>query len=150
VTSNGRDEFNASETGLKFNIAGWMKLSYSPRTRRTEPGQTRLSIHRVEYLGTYKSQEEINADGNLGILRQGSGWPTLKDENGDGIINNDDHVVKKKKKKEILEPPFFGGINTIFVHRNFSLDVSGRQMIFATNTHTTWFSEEVQPIPGVS
>lgn len=71
----------------------------------------------VEYLGTYKSQEEINADGNLGI-RQVVGGPRFKDENGDGTINNDDHVVMGNP-----EPLFFGGINNSISYRNFSLDV---------------------------
>jgi hypothetical protein len=71
----------------------------------------------VEYLGTYKSQAEIDADGDLG-LRQIVGGPRFKDENGDGKINNDDHVVMGNP-----EPLFFGGINNSFSYKNFSLDV---------------------------
>ncbi|MCR9063487.1 MAG: TonB-dependent receptor [Cytophagales bacterium] len=71
----------------------------------------------VEYLGTYKSQEEIDADGNLGI-RQVVGGPRFKDENGDGKINNDDHVVMGNP-----EPLFFGGINNSVSYKNFTLDV---------------------------
>ncbi|MFT4733720.1 MAG: TonB-linked SusC/RagA family outer membrane protein [Algoriphagus sp.] len=71
----------------------------------------------VEYLGTYKTQEEIDSDGPLG-LRQVIGGPRFKDENGDGRINNDDHVVMGNP-----EPLFFGGLNNSFYYRNFSLDV---------------------------
>ncbi|GHB84897.1 SusC/RagA family TonB-linked outer membrane protein [Persicitalea jodogahamensis] len=71
----------------------------------------------VQYLGTYKSQEEIDADGNLGI-RQVVGGPRFKDENGDGKINNDDHVVMGNP-----EPLFFGGINNSFSYKNLSLDI---------------------------
>jgi TonB-linked SusC/RagA family outer membrane protein len=71
----------------------------------------------VQYLGTYKSQEEIDADGNLGV-RQVVGGPRYKDENGDGKINNDDHIRMGNP-----EPKFFGGINNSFVYKNLSLDV---------------------------
>jgi TonB-dependent starch-binding outer membrane protein SusC len=71
----------------------------------------------VQYLGTYKSQEEIDADGDLGI-RQVVGGPRFKDENGDGKINNDDHVVMGNP-----EPLFFGGLNNSFSYGNFSMDV---------------------------
>ncbi len=71
----------------------------------------------VEYLGTYKSQEEIDNDGALGI-RQVVGGPRFKDENGDGTINNDDHVVMGNP-----EPLFFGGLNNSFYYKNFSLDI---------------------------
>lgn len=70
----------------------------------------------VQYLGTYKSQEEITADGNLGI-RQVVGGPRFKDSNGDGKINNDDHVVMGNP-----EPKVFGGINNSFRYKNFTLD----------------------------
>lgn len=71
----------------------------------------------VEYLGTYKSQEEIDADGNLGV-RQVVGGPRFKDENGDGIINNDDHVIMGNP-----EPLLFGGLNNSFSYKNFSVDI---------------------------
>ena len=71
----------------------------------------------VQYLGTYKSQEEIDADGDLGI-RQVVGGPRFKDENGDGKINNDDHVVMGNP-----EPRFFGGLNNSFSYKNISLDI---------------------------
>lgn len=71
----------------------------------------------VQYLGTYKSQEEIDADGNLGI-RQVVGGPRFKDENGDGKINNDDHIEMGNP-----EPKIFGGLNNSFRYKNFTLDV---------------------------
>ncbi len=71
----------------------------------------------VQYLGTYKSQEEITADGNLGI-RQVVGGPRFKDENGDGKINNDDHIEMGNP-----EPKIFGGLNNSLRYKNFTLDV---------------------------
>ena len=71
----------------------------------------------VTFLGTYKSQEEIDADGKLGI-RQVVGGPRYRDENGDGRLNNDDHVVIGNP-----EPLFFGGLNNTFSYRNLSLDI---------------------------
>ena len=71
----------------------------------------------VEYLGTYKSQEEIDADGNLGI-RQVVGGPRFNDTNEDGIINNDDHEILGDP-----EPDFYGGINNVISYKNFSLEL---------------------------
>ncbi len=71
----------------------------------------------VQYLGTYKSEEEIKSDGNLGI-RQVVGGPRFKDTNGDGKINNDDHVEMGNP-----EPTIFGGMNNSFRYKNFTLDL---------------------------
>ena len=44
----------------------------------------------VEYLGTWKSQEEIDASGQA---NQDVGGPRFKDRNNDGVISEDDFVV---------------------------------------------------------
>ncbi len=71
----------------------------------------------VKYLGTYKSQDEIDADGNLGI-RQVVGGPRFNDTNGDGVINNDDHEILGNP-----EPDFYGGINNVVSYKDFTLEV---------------------------
>lgn len=71
----------------------------------------------VEYLGTYKNQEEIDADGPYG-LRQMIGGPRYKDTDGSGIINNDDHEIIGNP-----EPLFYGGLNNTLIVKNFQLDV---------------------------
>ncbi|MDN5217411.1 TonB-dependent receptor [Fulvivirgaceae bacterium BMA12] len=71
----------------------------------------------VKYLGTYKSQDEIDADGNLGI-RQVVGGPRFNDTNGDGVINNDDHEILGNP-----EPDFYGGINNVVSYKDFTLEL---------------------------
>lgn len=71
----------------------------------------------VQYLGTYKSEAEIDADGNLGT-RQVIGGPRFNDTNGDGTLNNDDHEILGNP-----EPLFYGGINNMIRYKNFSLEL---------------------------
>ena len=71
----------------------------------------------VDYLGTYKNQDEIDADGNLGI-RQVVGGPRFNDTNNDGVINNDDHAIMGNP-----EPDFYGGINNVISYKNFTLEM---------------------------
>lgn len=71
----------------------------------------------VQYLGTYKSEEEISADGNLGT-RQVLGGPRFNDTNGDGTLNNDDHEIIGNP-----EPLFYGGISNVFSYKNLSLEI---------------------------
>lgn len=70
----------------------------------------------IEYLGTYKDQGEIDADGNLGIS-QLVGGPKFRDSDGSGTINNDDHEIIGNP-----EPDLYGGINNTFKYKNFTLD----------------------------
>ncbi|WP_241910413.1 SusC/RagA family TonB-linked outer membrane protein [Pseudotamlana carrageenivorans] len=82
-------------------------------------GNTRLIVGEsvpvftgVKYLGTWKSQDEIDASG----LRdpQVVGGPKFHDENGDGIISNDDAVVLGSPLPDII----FGFENK-FSYKNF-------------------------------
>lgn len=69
----------------------------------------------VEYLGTWKSQAEIDASGQTG---QQVGGPRFKDTDGDRVLTLNDF--------EILggaQPDFIGGIQNTFMYKNFVLDV---------------------------
>ncbi|MBE0654493.1 MAG: TonB-dependent receptor, partial [Bacteroidales bacterium] len=68
----------------------------------------------VEYYGTWKSQEEIDASNQTGQI---IGGPHLEDTNGDGTITEDDfHVIGSP------QPDFFGSIQNTFSWKNFELD----------------------------
>ncbi len=69
----------------------------------------------VEYLGVWKSQEQIDASG---IQNQLLGGPHFKDTDGDGIISESDFEILGSP-----EPEFYGGITNSFRYKNFNLDV---------------------------
>ncbi|WPP49199.1 SusC/RagA family TonB-linked outer membrane protein [Catalinimonas niigatensis] len=72
----------------------------------------------LEYLGTWKSQEELDASGYSG-LRTVVGGPRFNDTSGDGLISfNDDFVIIGNP-----EPLVFGGINNRIRWKNFNLDI---------------------------
>nr|WKN37328.1 TonB-dependent receptor [Tunicatimonas sp. TK19036] len=72
----------------------------------------------LEYLGTWKSEAEIDQSGYDG-LRTVVGGPRFRDTNGDGQISfNDDFFIIGNP-----EPTVFGGLNNSFQWKNFSLDV---------------------------
>jgi TonB-linked SusC/RagA family outer membrane protein len=92
----------------------------------------------VEYLGTWKSQEEIDAStqaGNNLIV----GGPHFKDTNGDGIISLQDFEILGSP-----QPDFYGGIRNTFAYKNFELDVFFQgtygNEIFNSLTQTAFFS----------
>jgi TonB-linked SusC/RagA family outer membrane protein len=89
----------------------------------------------VDYLGTWKSQEEIDASGQQG---QHVGGPHFQDTNGDGQVSIDDfHVLGDP------QPDFYGGIDNTLSYRNFSLDFFFQgtygNKIFNTLTQTAFF-----------
>jgi TonB-linked SusC/RagA family outer membrane protein len=69
----------------------------------------------VEYLGTWKSQAEIDASGQQG---QQVGGPRFKDTNGDGDVSSEDFEVIGSP-----QPDFFGGIQNTFQYKNWQLDL---------------------------
>ena len=72
----------------------------------------------LEYLGTWKSQAEIDEFGYDG-LRTVVGGPRFGDTDGDGqISDNDDFSIIGNP-----EPDVFGGINNSLQWKSFSLDV---------------------------
>ena len=72
----------------------------------------------LEFLGTWKSQAEIDEFGYDG-LRTVVGGPRFGDTNGDGIISfNDDFSIIGNP-----EPTVFGGINNSIQWKNFILDI---------------------------
>lgn len=83
-------------------------------------GNTRLILGQpvpvytgVNYLGTWKSQEEIDASG---LSSQVVGGPRYEDLNGDGIISTEDNVVLGDPTPDLI----FGFENT-FSYKNFDL-----------------------------
>jgi TonB-linked SusC/RagA family outer membrane protein len=72
----------------------------------------------LEYLGTWKTQAEIDQFGYDG-LRAVVGGPRFRDTSGDGLISDtDDFLIIGNP-----EPDIFGGINNSIRWKNFSLDV---------------------------
>ena len=110
----------------------------------------------ANYLGTYKTAEEIIADGRVG--RSFIGGPRYEDLNEDGQINDEDFVVLGDPI-----PDFFGGFRNTFTYKNLSLDLffhgSYGADIFNTIRQTSFFGrgeQNVDPavidryIPGVN
>ena len=69
----------------------------------------------IEYLGVWKSQEEID---NSGIQNQLVGGPRFKDTDGDGIISENDFEILGNP-----QPDFYGGIMNSITYKNFQLDI---------------------------
>ena len=65
----------------------------------------------VNFLGTWKSQEEIDASGQQ---QQVVGGPRFDDTNGDGIITNEDNYVLGSP-----QPDFIYGFQNSFTYKNF-------------------------------
>ncbi len=90
----------------------------------------------VEYLGTWKSQAEIDASGQSG--QQQVGGPRFKDTDGDGVLTLNDFEVLGS-----AQPDFIGGIQNTFIYKNFTLDVFVQgtygNEIYNTLTQTAFF-----------
>lgn len=69
----------------------------------------------VEYLGTWKSQDEIEASGQQG---QQVGGPRFKDTDGDGNVTVEDFEVLGSP-----QPDFYGGVQNTVAFRNWELDI---------------------------
>ncbi|MGD1893230.1 MAG: SusC/RagA family TonB-linked outer membrane protein [Cyclobacteriaceae bacterium] len=89
----------------------------------------------VNYLGTWKSQEEIDASGVAG---QDVGGPNFEDTNGDGQVNEEDFIVLGHP-----QPDFIFGLQNDISYKNFSLDffIQGTygEEVFNSITQTTYF-----------
>ncbi|WP_185154192.1 TonB-dependent receptor [Fulvivirga sp. M361] len=70
----------------------------------------------AEYLGTYKTAEEIIADGRENISFLGS--PRFRDRDGNSVINVEDFVVLGTP-----QPDFYGGIRNKFSYKGLTLDI---------------------------
>ncbi|WP_209404371.1 TonB-dependent receptor [Pseudozobellia sp. WGM2] len=100
----------------------------------------------ANYLGTYKSADEIIADGREG--RSFIGGPRYEDLNGDGNINDEDFLVLGSPI-----PDFYGGFRNTFTYKNLSLDVffhgSYGAEIFNVRTQTAYFGRGEQNIDPI-
>jgi TonB-dependent starch-binding outer membrane protein SusC len=76
-------------------------------------GETVPVFTGVRYLGTWKTQEEINASG---MSSQVVGGPRYEDLNGDKIISTEDNVVLGSP-----QPDFIYGLENSFSYKNFDL-----------------------------
>lgn len=81
---------------------------------RLKVGETAPVFMGVKYLGTWKSQDEIDASPQNGIV----GGPRFQDNNGDGDVNEEDYEVLGSP-----EPDFIFGIQNTFSYRNWDLDI---------------------------
>ncbi len=89
----------------------------------------------VNYLGTWKSQEEIDGSG---IPGQDVGGPRFEDTNGDSQITEDDFVILGYP-----QPDFIWGFQNTLRIGNFSMDIffqgtSGNE-VFNSLTQTAFF-----------
>ncbi|HDZ13298.1 hypothetical protein LCGC14_0901260 [marine sediment metagenome] len=99
-------------------------------------GETVPVFTGVRYLGTWKSQEEIDQAGIGGS--QDVGGPRFDDTNGDGQINELDFVVLGSP-----QPDFYYGIGNTLSYKNIDLDffiqgTSGNE-VFNSLTQTALF-----------
>jgi len=99
-------------------------------------GETVPVFTGVRYLGTWKSQEEIDAVGLGG--NHDVGGPRFEDTNGDGEITEDDFVVLGSP-----QPDFYFGIGNTLSYKNLDLDfffqgTSGNE-VFNSLTQTAYF-----------
>lgn len=98
-------------------------------------GETAPVFVGVEYLGTWKSEEEIEASGQTG---QSLGGPRFKDTNGDGNVSILDYEVLGSP-----QPDFIGGISNTISYKNWTLDffIQGTygNEIYNSLTQTAYF-----------
>ena len=77
-------------------------------------GETAPVFVGVNYLGTWKSQEEIDASG---LVEQDIGGPRFEDTNGDGQVTEDDFIVLGSP-----QPDFIYGLQNSIKYKNWNLD----------------------------
>lgn len=99
-------------------------------------GETVPVFTGVNYLGTWKSQEEINASGLSGS--HDVGGPRFEDTNGDGEITEEDFIVLGSP-----QPDFYFGVGNTITYKNIDLDfffqgTSGNE-VFNSLTQTAYF-----------
>jgi TonB-linked SusC/RagA family outer membrane protein len=124
-----------------LNLGGTSFINLITPTNQGGPG-ARLIVGKpapvfvgVKYLGTWKSQQEIDASG---LQNQFVGGPHYQDTNGDGQITVEDfHPIGNP------QPKFYGGMRNTFTYKNFSLSTfiqgSYGNDIFNTLTQTAFF-----------
>jgi TonB-linked SusC/RagA family outer membrane protein len=83
---------------------------------RLVAGEVMPSFYGATYEGTYKSADEIIADGREGVDLIGA--PNYIDQNGDGNINDLDFVNQGSP-----QPDFYYGFRNTLTYKNFTLDV---------------------------
>ncbi len=101
-------------------------------------GETTPVFVGVDYLGTWKSQEEIDNSGQAGNINNVVGGPHFHDTNGDGNLGSDDFYVIGSP-----EPDFIYGFENTFSYKkfDFSFFIQGTQgnEVFNSLTLTRFF-----------
>jgi len=89
----------------------------------------------VQYLGVWKSQEEIDASG---IQNQQVGGPRFHDTDGDKVISISDYEILGSP-----EPTFYGGLMNTLTFKNFAVDIyfngSYGNDLFNSRTQRSYF-----------
>lgn len=83
---------------------------------RVSVGSPIPSFWGLNYLGTYKTRAEIDADGRFG--QSFLGGPRFQDTDGSGVLNDIDFVNLGSP-----DPEFFGGLMNTINYKNFKLDI---------------------------
>ena len=79
---------------------------------RVSVGSPIPSFWGLNYLGTYKTRAEIDADGRFG--QSFLGGPRFQDTDGSGVLNDIDFVNLGSP-----DPEFFGGLMNTINYKNF-------------------------------
>ncbi|MFB9052740.1 SusC/RagA family TonB-linked outer membrane protein [Formosa undariae] len=100
----------------------------------------------AEYLGTYKTAQEIIDDNRVGQAFLGS--PRFRDLDGNGTINQEDYVILGSP-----QPDFYGGFRNTFNYKGISLDIFFQGQygneIFNVRSQTSFYGrsgENLDPI----
>jgi len=100
-------------------------------------GETVPVFMGAEYLGTWKTQAEIDASGQ-DTASNAVGGPKYNDVTGDGIISNDDYVVLGNPFPDLIY-----GFENNFSYKNFDLSIyiqgTVGNEVFNTRTRTNLF-----------
>ncbi len=106
-------------------------------------GETVPVFTGVRYLGTWKSQEEINASG-LNAGSQVVGGPKFQNTNGDGIISNEDNVVLGSPFPDLI---FGFGNNLTYKNFDFNFFFQGTlgNEVYNLRTRNNYFTRGENP-----
>ncbi len=106
-------------------------------------GETVPVFTGVRYLGTWKSQEEIDASG-LNPGSQVVGGPRFEDLNGDGLLSNEDNVVLGSPFPDLI----FGFENTFSYKNldfNFFFQGTAGNEVYNLRTGANYFTRGENP-----
>lgn len=137
-SANRNKVLNIGDTDFIDIVTGDVLGSGNTRILVGEPSPVFTGVN---YLGTWKSQEEIDASGQL---QQVVGGPRFDDTNGDGIISSDDYYVLGSPQAD-----FIYGLQNSFTYKDFefSFFIQGTQgnEVFNLRTEDAYFKRGETP-----